>query len=141
MNIFDNKKLLAIAKKLSADYIAAEPFPHIVMDDFMDEERLQQALEVFPAPEALKFKRFNDPSQKKLGYSQVEDLPTPISSILYAMNQPLFLQFLETLTGIKGLIPDPYYHGGGLHQITRGGKLDIHIDFNHHKKLPVYAVD
>ncbi len=135
MSIFDDKKLLAIAKKSSADYIAAELFPHIVIDNFMDEARLQQALDAFPAPDALKFKRFNDPSQKKLGYSQVENLPDPIASILYAMNQPLFLQFLENLTGIKGLIPDPYYHGGGLHQITRGGKLDVHIDFNFHKKL------
>ena len=36
---------------------------------------------------------------------------------------------------IEGLIPDPYYRGGGIHQILPGGKLDIHIDFNKHQKL------
>ncbi|TYO60757.1 2OG-Fe(II) oxygenase, partial [Bradyrhizobium hipponense] len=45
------------------------------------------------------------------------------------------LGFLERLTGIEGLIPDPYLLGGGLHMIPRGGRLAIHADFNIHKKL------
>ena len=44
------------------------------------------------------------------------------------------LLFLERLTGIEGLIPDPYFVGGGLHQIESGGKLDIHVDFNRLEK-------
>ena len=40
------------------------------------------------------------------------------------------LQFLEKLTGIAELIPDAYFTGGGLHQIERGGKLEVHADFN-----------
>ena len=43
--------------------------------------------------------------------------------------------FLEELTGIEGLIPDPYYTGGGIHVVANGGHLDIHADFNHHAKL------
>ncbi len=46
-----------------------------------------------------------------------------------------FLLFLETLTGIGGLIPDPYYIGGGAMTAGRGDKLDMHIDFNWHYKL------
>jgi hypothetical protein len=34
------------------------------------------------------------------------------------------------LTGITGLIPDPSFNGGGCHQIQRGGKLGVHVDFN-----------
>jgi Rps23 Pro-64 3,4-dihydroxylase Tpa1-like proline 4-hydroxylase len=45
------------------------------------------------------------------------------------------LNFLEILTGIKGVIPDPYYVGGGLHQIKPGGNLEVHADFNLHTKL------
>ena len=45
------------------------------------------------------------------------------------------LEFLETLTGIDGLVPDPYFAGGGLHQIVRGGFLKVHADFNWHPKL------
>ena len=45
------------------------------------------------------------------------------------------LKFLEGLTGITGLIPDPYFEGGGLHQIEPGGYLKVHADFNWHKTL------
>jgi Rps23 Pro-64 3,4-dihydroxylase Tpa1-like proline 4-hydroxylase len=45
------------------------------------------------------------------------------------------LRFLEVLTGIKGIISDPYFTGGGLHQIKRGGKLSVHADFNFHNDL------
>jgi hypothetical protein len=34
-----------------------------------------------------------------------------------------------------GLIPDPYFGGGGLHQIEPGGFLKVHADFNVHPKL------
>ena len=39
------------------------------------------------------------------------------------------------MTGIEGLIPDPYYAGAGIHRIATGGHLDIHADFNLHKKM------
>ena len=51
------------------------------------------------------------------------------------MNWFEMLLFLEALTGIEGLIPDPYFGGGGLHQIEPGGFLKIHADFNVHPKL------
>jgi Rps23 Pro-64 3,4-dihydroxylase Tpa1-like proline 4-hydroxylase len=55
--------------------------------------------------------------------------------LLYQLNSATFINFLEELTGIDGIIPDPHFVGGGLHQIERGGYLKIHADFNRHKKL------
>jgi hypothetical protein len=46
-----------------------------------------------------------------------------------------FLLFLETLSGIKGLIPDPYYIGGGAMVAGSGDFLNMHCDFNWHYKL------
>ena len=51
------------------------------------------------------------------------------------MSAPPVLQFLEALTGIEGLIPDPYFGGAGPHQIEPGGFLKIHADFNWHPLL------
>ncbi len=42
--------------------------------------------------------------------------------------QPV-LRFLEGLTGARGLLPDPYFKGGGYHETTRGGLLGVHADF------------
>jgi Rps23 Pro-64 3,4-dihydroxylase Tpa1-like proline 4-hydroxylase len=53
------------------------------------------------------------------------------------LNSPPILKFLEAMTGIEALIADPYYEGGGLHEIKRGGHLGVHADFNIHKGMNV----
>lgn len=76
--------------------------------------------------------------KKKLAMDQLHLLPTNIQTLLREFNSPNFLNFLEVLTGIDSLIPDPYYRGGGIHCIETGGKLDVHIDFNIHPKLKIH---
>jgi Rps23 Pro-64 3,4-dihydroxylase Tpa1-like proline 4-hydroxylase len=79
---------------------------------------------------------FDNPREKKLGnLDRLLEVDETIAGFLVAMNSPSMLDFLEKLTGIDGLIPDPYFGGGGLHQIVRGGFLKIHTDFNWHPKL------
>ena len=41
-----------------------------------------------------------------------------------------FLDFLATLTGIDGLIPDAHFRGAGLSLTLPGGHLALHADFN-----------
>ena len=55
--------------------------------------------------------------------------------MLDQFNSETMVDFLEQLTGISGLIPDPHFWGGGLHQIERGGHLKVHSDFNWHEEL------
>ena len=54
------------------------------------------------------------------------------------LNGGAFLNFLENLTGITGLVSDPHLRGGGLHEIRRGGTLGVHADFNLHPRLKLY---
>ena len=51
------------------------------------------------------------------------------------INSAPILHFLEGLTTIEGLIPDPYFNGGGFHEIKPGGKLGVHADFRINEKL------
>jgi hypothetical protein len=62
-------------------------------------------------------------------------LPPYTRNLFYTLNSKAFLGFLEELTGIAGLIPDPYFIGGDVHVTQNGGHLDSHADFNHHGKL------
>ena len=63
----------------------------------------------------------------------------PFTSALIAqLNAGPFVSFLEELTGIGGLVPDPHLRGGGLHEIRRGGLLGVHADFNVHPRLRLY---
>jgi len=121
---------------LRGAYASAAPFPHVAIDGLFPDETLDRVLERFPDAADAAWGRFENASEKKLGnYARLEELAEPIRSFLAALNGPRMLEFLETLTGIDGLVPDPYFAGGALHQIVRGGFLKVHADFNWHPKL------
>ena len=121
---------------LSAAYATGQPFPHVVIDGLFDDQVLETVLRDFPAPGEMQWARFDNPSEKKLGYyHEVSAIKPTIRSFLDALNGFETLLFLERVTGIEGLIPDPYFGGGGLHQIEPGGFLKVHVDFNRHPKL------
>ena len=128
-------RLDELADANAQKYRTAKPFPHIVIDDFLPAKELEAVLSHFPDPDQLKWIKFNNPDEKKLAFSSVEKLPAVPREFLLFLNSSPVLQFLERLTGIEGLISDPYYTGGGLHQIEKGGKLEVHADFNKFEKL------
>jgi len=124
----------ALGENLSSEYQSKSPFPYGCYDDFLDQSILEAVLEELkelPAPESA-FDRAQE--RLKTSYSP-EKLPHYTRQLLYALNSRPFIGFLESLTGIKGLIPDPYFLGGGIHVVSNGGHLDIHADFNHHKMM------
>ncbi len=124
------------AAALRDRYQSADPFPHIVLDGLFDGALLDRVLADFPKPEETRWMRFDSPTEKKLGYYHEHSTITDtVRAFLDALNGFEMLLWLEALTGIKGLIPDPYFGGGGLHQIEPGGFLKIHADFNVHPKL------
>ena len=74
----------------------------------------------------------------KFASDKYELIPDNIRYVLDQLNSATFINFLEELTGIKGLIADPHYVGGGMHQTVRGGSLGIHVDFNKHSLFNLY---
>ena len=74
---------------------------------------------------------FQENTQNKKSVIEHEDLMGVHTKILFsAMKSSNFIRFLEKLTGILPIIPDPHYRGSGLHITGSGGNLDIHADFN-----------
>ncbi|HEU0073623.1 MAG TPA: 2OG-Fe(II) oxygenase [Dehalococcoidia bacterium] len=65
-------------------------------------------------------------------------MPETLREILRELNSRQFILFLETLTGIGNLLPDPYFIGGGVHLSGTGDFLKVHADFNWHHKLQAY---
>src|SRR5271170_6677652 len=128
-------KLERLGKEKAQEYSSNQPFPHIYFDDFLPEDAAEAALRDFPEPKQLTWTEFDRPTERKLAFDVVERLPPSVRDVLYFLNSRPMLNFLEILTGIQGVISDPYYVGGGLHQIKPGGNLEVHADFNFHAKL------
>jgi hypothetical protein len=132
---FDAGALQAMALAQRQVFANAQPFPNVVMDNFLPEAWLDPLLAEFPKPHTGKWQTFDNAQEKKLASSHEAEMGAVTRAVLAQLNSGTFLEFLETLTGIQGLIPDPYFVGGGLHQIERGGFLKVHADFNWHAKL------
>ncbi len=124
----------AAAAPFAEAYKTQRPYPYGGFDDFFPPEvldRVKEELRDLPEAET----NF-DRAQEKLKTSYIpERLPQYTRNLFYALNSRPFVVFLEELTGIQGLIPDPYFIGAGIHVVANGGHLDIHADFNHHGKM------
>jgi len=125
----------ALARQLREQYAAAQPFPHAVIDDFLPPEVCEGLLAEFPGPDSIEWLRFDKHHSVKLATRGETQFGEYTRSVLAHLNGLGCLRFLEGLTGIEGLIPDPDFEGGGLHQIRSGGYLKIHADFNRHSRL------
>jgi hypothetical protein len=119
-------------KAAAAEYRARKPYAYGCYDNFMPPEileKVQEELRVLPEAESF----FSRPQERKKSAYMPERLGP--YALFHALNSKAFLGYLEELTGIEGLIPDPYFSGGGIHVVSNGGHLDIHADFNHHGKM------
>ncbi|QDH33876.1 2OG-Fe(II) oxygenase [Porphyrobacter sp. YT40] len=132
--LFLNEEQAREAGRKRADsYREASPFPHIVIDDFVSGDVLQKVIAEFPQPDAgLTFARAQE--QKKTQYHP-KDCGPFTRQLLNELNSQAFLAFLQEMTGMKGLVADPYFTGGGLHETKNGGHLGVHADFNMHPKM------
>ncbi|MES2480148.1 MAG: 2OG-Fe(II) oxygenase [Bacteroidota bacterium] len=128
----DFKKLNSIAESNREKYVSAFPFPHIYLDNLFDEEILNDVLKEFPSAEGIDWLKFNNPNERKLASRDELQFGYHTRTFIHILNSKPFLNFLEKLTGIDNLIPDPSLEGGGLHQILPGGLLKVHADFNKH---------
>lgn len=131
-------RLRELADSHAATYSSAQPFAHVQFDDFLPAEVARKMVADFPGPGEVDWIRFRNRDEHKLAASRESLIPPSIRNVLYALNSQTFLTFLEKLTGIHGLIADPYFKGGGMHQTERGGKLGVHIDFNRYDHLSLY---
>lgn len=130
----DTKTARAAAEPYSKTYQAATPYNHTCIDNFLPKTVLEKVeADIASLPEAA---AAFDREQERLKTSyNPERLPFYTKALFHAFNARPFIVFLEELTGITGLIPDPYYQGAGIHRVANGGHLDIHADFNHHKQM------
>lgn len=133
---FDEVECRTAGAALAEQYRSASPFPHVVIDDFLCLDVLRAVVSDFPEPRNhIEFARNQE--RLKHQYHPGDCTGLPVRNLFAELNSQAFLVFLTEMTGMKGLISDPYYFGAGLHETRPGGHLGIHADFNRHGKMNV----
>ncbi len=137
LKIFDKKNYARLAFNSKKKYKQNKPFPHIYFDNFLPKDVAITLSKEYPKIKDVDHNWKTHKNNNVIRYF-LED------SSLYKKNLKLFsmiissrnfLLFLETLTGIDSIIPDPFFIGGGAMATSKGGFLNVHADFNYHHKL------
>lgn len=120
---------------VAASFSSAAPFPHVVVRGFLDAATADAVAREFPAMDDPRWFRYHNPIEHKYATPDVDGLPHT-KRLFERMQSPEFLDVVRRVTGIPTLESDPTLHGAGLHFHPRGGKLDVHVDYSLHPKLP-----
>ncbi len=138
--VFDLDTLTQLAEARRAEFREAAPYPHVVIDDFLRPDRAAELARLFPLPDdAMAWDHFGIPTvEMKLASAHEERFPAAHRAALHDLNSGPFVSFLERLSGIEHLLPDPHLAGGGLHLSRQGDHLGIHADFNWHPRLQAH---
>ncbi len=137
---FSPGALKALEEQYREIYRNAEPFPHVVIDNFLDSDIADLLEQEFPGISEIEWKIWGPGDTKKSRKKEIEKVGTSDETkfgpftrhFMHELHSHTFLSFVEGLTGIKNLIPDPSFNGCGLHSTGRGGKLMVHTDANRH---------
>ena len=133
----DNQNLGLTAAKEYKNYHNGLPFPNIVIENFFNEDYLNQILLDFPDLSKIKSsQKYLNKNEIKYANNDYQNFPDSIKNFFEFLNSNMYLNFLQKLTSVKEkLIVDPQLNGGGLHEIKKGGVLKIHTDFSKHPSL------
>jgi hypothetical protein len=134
---FEPARLAALADANRTAFASNEPYPHVVIDSFLPEHVLDAVLdELPPVPrgDSNDMVPTKATERGKTAHPQASFFGPRATQLLFQLNAGDFLDFLENLTGITGLISDLRLDGGGYHLTRRGGRLGIHTDFSHHRR-------
>ena len=124
---------------LRSQFQNAQPYPHIVFDDFLNEDVAREIMHQFPKPDDAQWVHYAHVNERKMAQTKMDLLPPTARKVVEELNGPRFIHFLESLSGLSGLLPDESLQGGGLHQSKRGGYLNVHADFTSHPHRETWA--
>lgn len=139
-----NQKLLRDISLKAAEKISSakaglsffkEPYKHLVIDNFLEDDQAQSCLTNFPDIDAPCWEFANDTDIEikfRTTWHSEFDIPDGIIDAVRILNGADFLRAISRLFEIDKLMPDPYFSGGGLNITRKGGLLDVHVDGNYH---------
>jgi hypothetical protein len=120
------------AEELRHRFSSASPFPHLVLDEFLDPDLLGRLYDEFPSFDEQRAANELGHIRGKAVQEQISAISPAYRELHQVIQTPEFLQAISEITGIDDLLFDPEYFGGGTHENLTGQELHYHVDFNYH---------
>ncbi len=109
-----------------------DPSAHhlVVIDGVLQAAKQEALMRSFPDSSWENWELISNSLQfGKRSCESIEVFPAALAAGVHELYSSPVIRFLEELTEIEGLLPDPHLWGGGLHCMQRGGYLWPHADF------------
>jgi len=120
---------------LAKRFREARPFPHLVIDNFIDQSVAAEAYKVFPKIEDMD--TLNDYRQRKAQDPAIDKFHPLFQDIIFEhLQSDRLLNWLGRVTGIKNLKADEQLYASGLAQGANGSFLNVHLDNSSHPVNP-----
>jgi hypothetical protein len=117
---------------LAQKFQTADPFPHLVLENFLRQDVCDRLVAEFPSFERGNARNEDGRIGKKAVFESVRELGPTFQLVDDVAKSQAFLDLIGEITGIEHLLYDPDYIGGGTHENRPGQSLDAHVDFNFH---------
>ena len=129
-----NPSVVEKASTYAARFRAARPFPHLVVDEFLEGAFCRRLQQEFPAFDPGQARNELGEIGRKAAFSGLAALGPAYAEFDRLLQSAEFLGLVSKLTGVADPLYDPDYIGGGAHLNLNGQDLDQHVDFNFHPR-------
>ncbi len=113
---------------------SSEPFPFFYLDNFLEESFAREVEASFPPLDEARelgheFKAVNE--RNKIQIQDSSKFQPSLQKLNEVLASPEWRELVADVMGIPGLSADPDLIGGGIHETSGHGHLDVHVDFNY----------
>jgi Rps23 Pro-64 3,4-dihydroxylase Tpa1-like proline 4-hydroxylase len=130
--MFINRKY-ANLENFKNSFFSSEPFPHVVLDDFIDNNYFDDLTMVLKNSNITLGKNFNSAVESNKAISLNSELPSKLKEIIDYLNSEEWVKNLSKLTEINDIFPvtSTNEHLANYHEMRESGNLAPHVDHSH----------
>jgi Rps23 Pro-64 3,4-dihydroxylase Tpa1-like proline 4-hydroxylase len=121
-------------KDYAVDYSQGQPVPWLAFDDFLPKDLLSQIQDEIDNIPTHLWTRFTRAGSMMKECNNLK-FSSALRELVLNLNSHEFVQWLEDMTGISKIVPDPHLIGAGVMRCHAGDSLKLHTDFNWNEQL------
>ena len=110
-------------------------FPYSVVDNFFDKRTAKKLENEFPDYNDKNLHEYNNYCEVKKSSDNWNLFSNTTYKVFTILNSEEFTKLMSKKLKLPNIVGDPGLHGGGLHMMSKNGKLNPHLDYSLHPKM------